>query len=66
MSETTVTVEEQADAAADFTRGLVVAFGYDAEVTTRRRLSTSSWPSSWVISTCSSGFTRSSVSTKKR
>lgn len=36
MSETTVTVEEQADAAADFTRGLVVAFGYDAEVTTRR------------------------------
>ena len=36
VSETMVTVEEQADAAADFTRGLVVAFGYDAEVTTRR------------------------------
>jgi len=36
VSETMVTVEEQADAAADFTRGLVVAFGYDAEVSTRR------------------------------
>jgi spoIIIJ-associated protein len=36
VSETMVTVEEQADAAADFTRGLVVAFGYDAEVNTRR------------------------------
>ena len=36
MSETMVTVEEQADAAAEFTRGLVVAFGYDADVTTRR------------------------------
>ena len=36
VSETMVTVEEQADAAADFTRGLVVAFGYDADVTTRR------------------------------
>ncbi|MCJ7438320.1 MAG: KH domain-containing protein [Acidimicrobiia bacterium] len=36
MSETMVTVEEQAEAAADFTRGLVAAFGYEAEVTTRR------------------------------
>jgi spoIIIJ-associated protein len=36
VSEGVVTVEEQADAAADFTRGLVDAFGYDADVTTRR------------------------------
>jgi len=36
LSETMVTVEEQAEAAADFTRGLVAAFGYEAEVTTRR------------------------------
>lgn len=35
MSETTVSVQEQADAAAEFTRGLVAAFGYEAEVTTR-------------------------------
>ena len=34
-SETTVSVQEQADAAAEFTRGLVEAFGYLAEVTTR-------------------------------
>ncbi len=31
-----MTVEEQADAAADFTRGLVDAFGFDADVSTRR------------------------------
>jgi spoIIIJ-associated protein len=36
VSEVVVTVEEQADAAADFTRGLVVAFGFDADVSTRR------------------------------
>lgn len=36
VSETMVTVEEQGDAAAEFTRGLVVAFGYEAEVSTRR------------------------------
>jgi len=36
MNETTVTVEEQADSAASFTEGLVEAFGYDADVSTRR------------------------------
>lgn len=35
MSETTVSVQEQADAAAAFTKGLVEAFGYEADVTTR-------------------------------
>lgn len=35
MSESTVPVQEQADSAAAFTRGLVEAFGYDATVTTR-------------------------------
>ena len=36
VSEESVSVEEQAEAAADFTRGLVGAFGVDAEVSTRR------------------------------
>lgn len=36
VSEGMVTVEEQAEAAAVFTRGLVDAFGYAAEVSTRR------------------------------
>ncbi|MFO7591074.1 MAG: RNA-binding cell elongation regulator Jag/EloR [Acidimicrobiia bacterium] len=35
VSESTVPVQEQADSAAAFTRGLVAAFGYDATVTTR-------------------------------
>ncbi len=35
VSETTVSVQEQADAAAAFTKGLVEAFGYEADVTTR-------------------------------
>ena len=35
VSESTVPVQEQADAAAEFTRGLVEAFGYEAKVTTR-------------------------------
>ncbi|MEX2254299.1 MAG: R3H domain-containing nucleic acid-binding protein [Acidimicrobiia bacterium] len=36
MSVDSVSVEEQAAAAADFTNGLVDAFGVDAEVSTRR------------------------------
>ena len=36
MSEDSVSVEEQAEAAAEFAEGLVAAFGVDAEVGTRR------------------------------
>ena len=35
MSEVSVSVEEQGEVAADFTRGLVTAFGVDAAVDTR-------------------------------